>query len=127
MLHQKCCCPVSAEFNTKITVFDESQVLRYPYFHVGQVLGAPQQIQDQGQTQPPQLRPDHSHQIPPIALPETAHKLQHVPEPPKRLGKAEVKTDRTVQSRFPIIHDKGLQSKVSEFVWKCETSVFKIE
>ncbi|KAM9449504.1 serine/threonine-protein kinase ICK-like isoform 2-T2 [Clarias gariepinus] len=89
------------------------QVLRYPYFHVGQVLGAPQQIQDQGQTQPPQLRPDHSHQIPPIALPETAHKLQHVPEPPKRLGKAEVKTDRTVQSRFPIIHDKGLQSKLT--------------
>ncbi|KAB5518433.1 hypothetical protein PHYPO_G00165830 [Pangasianodon hypophthalmus] len=90
-----------------------SQALRYPYFHVGQILGAPQQIQDQGQTQPPQLRPDPPPQIPPLTLADTAHQPKHLPEPPKRPGRAEVKTDRAVQSRFPLIHDKGLQSKLT--------------
>ncbi|GAA6111903.1 serine/threonine-protein kinase ICK-like, partial [Tachysurus ichikawai] len=90
-----------------------SQALRYPYFHVGQVLGAPQQIQDQGKTQPPQLRPKPSPQIPTLPLPDTTFQPQHRPEPPKRPGKTEVKTDRAVQSRFPQIHDKGLQSKLT--------------
>ncbi|XP_060720347.1 serine/threonine-protein kinase ICK-like isoform X1 [Tachysurus vachellii] len=87
------------------------QALRYPYFHVGQVLGAPQQIQDQGKTQPPQLRPNPSPQIPTLPLPDTTYQPQHRPEPPKRPGKTEVRTDRAVRNRFPQIHDKGLQSK----------------
>lgn len=95
-------------------VLFEFQALRYPYFHVGQVLGAPQQIQDQGQTQPVQLRPNPPPQIPPLTLPDTAHQQQHLPVPPKRPGKAEVKMNRAVQSRFPPVHDKGLQSKVSD-------------
>ncbi|GAA6098184.1 serine/threonine-protein kinase ICK-like isoform X1 [Tachysurus ichikawai] len=85
-----------------------SQALRYPYFHVGQVLGAPQQIQDQGKTQPPQLRPNPSPQIQTLLLPD---KAQHSPEPPKRQGRSEVRTDRAVRNRFLQIHDKGLQSK----------------
>ncbi|XP_060772881.1 serine/threonine-protein kinase ICK-like isoform X2 [Neoarius graeffei] len=89
------------------------QVLRYSYFHVGQVLGTPQQIQDQGQTQPPQLRPELPPQIPPFTLPDNTHKPQHSPQPPKRPGRAEVKMDKTVKSRFPLIHDKGLQSKLT--------------
>ncbi|KAK3507368.1 hypothetical protein QTP70_014813 [Hemibagrus guttatus] len=90
-----------------------SQALRYPYFQVGQVLGAPQQIQDHGQTQPPQLRPDPPPQIPTLPLPDTTHQPQHHPVPPKMQGRSEVKTDRAVQSRFPQIHDKGLQSKLT--------------
>ncbi|XP_060720344.1 serine/threonine-protein kinase ICK-like [Tachysurus vachellii] len=90
-----------------------SQALRYPYFHVGQVLGAPQQIQDQGKTQPPQLRPNPSPQIPTLPLPDTTYQPQHRPEPPKRPGKTEVRTDRAVRNRFPQIHDKGLQSKLT--------------
>lgn len=91
----------------------ESQALRYPYFHVGQVLGAPQQIQDQGQPQPVQHRPNPPPRIPGVTLPDKAHQPQHLPVPPHRAGKAEVKMDRVVQSRFPEIQDKGLQSKVS--------------
>ncbi|XP_053475326.1 serine/threonine-protein kinase ICK-like isoform X4 [Ictalurus furcatus] len=89
------------------------QALRYPYFQVGQVLATPQQIQDQGQTQPLQLRPEPLPQIPPLTLPHTAHQPQHLPEPPKRPERAEVKMDRAVQRRFPLIHDKGLQSKLT--------------
>lgn len=89
------------------------QALRYSYFHVGQVLGAPQQIQDQGQSQPLQLRPIPPPHIPPLTLPGTTHQPQHHPVPPNRPGKAELKPDRAAQSRFPIIHDKGLQSMVS--------------
>ncbi|KAG7314065.1 hypothetical protein KOW79_022561 [Hemibagrus wyckioides] len=90
-----------------------SQALRYPYFQVGQVLGAPQQIQDQGPTQPPQHRPDPPPQIPTFPLPDKTHQPPHHPEPPKRQGRPEVKTDRAAQSRFPQIHDKGLQSKLT--------------
>lgn len=109
----------------------ESQALRYPYFQVGQVLGAPQQIQDQGPKQPPQHRPDPPPQIPTFPLPNKTHQPPHHPEPPKRQGRSEVKTDRAAQSRFPQIHDKGLQSKVSAAtvccVWKSEKFLFIIE
>ncbi|XP_047672358.1 serine/threonine-protein kinase ICK-like isoform X2 [Tachysurus fulvidraco] len=85
-----------------------SQALRYPYFYVGQVLGAPQQIQDQGKTQPPQVRPNPSPQIPNLPLPD---KAQNSPEQSKRRGRTEVRTDRAVRNRFLQIHDKGLKSK----------------
>ncbi|TSP25435.1 Vitrin [Bagarius yarrelli] len=89
-----------------------SQALRYPYFHMGQLLGTPQQIKDQGQSQASQLRPAPPPQIPAIPLPDTARQPQHIPEPPKKPGRAEVTTDRALQSRFPQIH-KGLQSKAT--------------
>ncbi|XP_062864358.1 serine/threonine-protein kinase ICK-like [Trichomycterus rosablanca] len=91
-----------------------SQALRYPYFHVGQVFGASQQIQDKGQTHPAQLRPAPPSQTPSLTFPEPI--LQpHPPiqELPKRTARAAAETDRAPQSRFPQIHDKGLQSKHS--------------
>ncbi|KAL7855437.1 hypothetical protein AOLI_G00190410 [Acnodon oligacanthus] len=119
-----------------------SQALRYPYFHVGQVLGTPQQLQDQSrplpkpppqpqppaQPQPPQLRP-----VPPPQPPQPhlspARPLQQI-QPPlnlaypqqqqkpllelhKRPIRPGADADRIPQTRFPLIYDKGLQSQLT--------------
>uniref|UniRef100_A0AAR2KS76 non-specific serine/threonine protein kinase n=1 Tax=Pygocentrus nattereri TaxID=42514 RepID=A0AAR2KS76_PYGNA len=75
-----------------------SQALRYPYFHVGQVLGTPQQLQEQSrplpqpppqpqppaQPQPPQLRPVPPPQPPQPPQPHLspARPLQQIQPPP---------------------------------------------
>ncbi|XP_029107195.1 serine/threonine-protein kinase ICK-like isoform X2 [Scleropages formosus] len=113
-----------------------SQALRYSYFYVGQALGTPQQIQEQGRPPPAPLPPQHP--PPPLQLLQPAQHLKPVPPPhpppqnqhhsPSRplqqiqpgptalyqrrdeiLQEAREEAEGPPQSRFPLIHDKGMQ------------------
>ncbi|XP_078398038.1 serine/threonine-protein kinase ICK-like isoform X1 [Cetorhinus maximus] len=59
-----------------------SQALRYPYFHVGQVLGTPQQVQEQGKQQREMQCKHPVHQMKPV--PPLQPPPLHYPHPPSR-------------------------------------------
>ncbi|XP_067877503.1 serine/threonine-protein kinase ICK-like isoform X2 [Heterodontus francisci] len=59
-----------------------SQALRYPYFHVGQALGTPQQVQEQGKQQREMQYKHPVHQLKPVPPPQPP--TLHHPHPPSR-------------------------------------------
>ncbi|XP_030627341.1 serine/threonine-protein kinase ICK-like [Chanos chanos] len=108
-----------------------SQALRYSYFFVGQALGTPQQVLDQGRQphphppQPPEFRPAPPPQPPPQHL-SPSRPLQQIqppplplyqqradpgPDPALRPVKQQEEADRAPQTRFPFIHNKGIQGQ----------------
>ncbi|XP_078069382.1 serine/threonine-protein kinase MAK isoform X2 [Mustelus asterias] len=59
-----------------------SQALRYPYFHVGQALGTPQQVQEQGKQQKEIQYKHPANQLKPVPPPQPP--TLHHPHPPSR-------------------------------------------
>ncbi|XP_060708917.1 serine/threonine-protein kinase ICK-like isoform X2 [Hemiscyllium ocellatum] len=59
-----------------------SQALRYPYFHVGQALGTPQQVQEYGRQQRETQYKHSVNQLKPVPPPQPPP--QHHPRPPSR-------------------------------------------
>ncbi|XP_072107220.1 serine/threonine-protein kinase ICK-like isoform X1 [Mobula birostris] len=59
-----------------------SQALRYPYFHVGQALGTPQQVQEQGKQQREMHNRHTVNQLKPVPPPQPPALLN--PHPPSR-------------------------------------------
>ncbi|XP_066517362.1 serine/threonine-protein kinase ICK-like [Hoplias malabaricus] len=120
-----------------------NQALRYPYFQVGQILGTPQQLLEQSRPLPqapppqpptqPQLRPIPPPQPPQptqphlsparplqqiqphlnLTYPQQQQQQQHLSDLPKRPPRPEADTTRALQTRFPLIYDKGLQSQLT--------------
>ncbi|XP_076867510.1 serine/threonine-protein kinase ICK-like [Brachyhypopomus gauderio] len=78
------------------------QALRYPYFHVGQVLGTPQQLQEQRRTPPqalaPPLGPPLTHAPPPQLRPAPPPQ----PPPPPQLPQPHLSPARPLQQIQPL-------------------------
>uniref|UniRef100_A0A4W5PA99 non-specific serine/threonine protein kinase n=1 Tax=Hucho hucho TaxID=62062 RepID=A0A4W5PA99_9TELE len=121
-----------------------AQALRYSYFYVGQVLGTPQQILEQGRPQPGPLPPQPSQQQQPLLLkpvpppqpvPPNPHftssrPLQQIERAPTLVPLyqrhtellreqpnrivKQEETERIPQTRLPYIVDKSLQSQLTQ-------------
>ncbi|XP_029554744.1 serine/threonine-protein kinase ICK [Salmo trutta] len=121
-----------------------AQALRYSYFYVGQALGTPQQILEQGRPQPGPLPPQPSQQQqplllkpvpPPQSVPPNPHftssrPLQEIEGAPTLVPLyqrhtellreqpnrivKQEETTRVPQTRLPYIVDKSLQSQLTQ-------------